>query len=101
MIKLTQQQEFELPLGVPLVALELPLDLLVDPHFLCVHAGQAALVHGGPRRLVGGGVKGGEGSTRSGRNVRLTDALRSFFLLRDPAQAHSCGGGADGQSLIT
>lgn len=53
MIKLTQQQEFELPLGVPLVALELPLDLLVDPHLLCVHDGQAALVHGGPRRLAG------------------------------------------------
>lgn len=48
MIKLTQQQELELPLGVPLVALELPLDLLVDPQLLGVFAGQAALLHGGP-----------------------------------------------------
>lgn len=38
MIKLTQQQEFELPLRIPLVALELPLDLLVDPHLLRVFA---------------------------------------------------------------
>lgn len=38
--------------------------------------------------------------------MRLTGALPSFFLVRDPARVHSCGaaggrGRADGQSLIT
>lgn len=46
MIKLTQQQQLELSLGLPLVPLQLPLDLPVDPRLLRLFAGQAALLHG-------------------------------------------------------
>lgn len=63
MIKLTQQQEFELPLAIPLVALELPLDLLVDPHLLHLLARHAALLHGRPGWLAGEeGLREGHGA---------------------------------------
>lgn len=96
MIKLTQQQEFELPLRVPLVALQLPLDLLVDPYLLRLFAGQAAL-HARPRWLTGKMRSGGVGACSS--PVLCLHSSSCGIQLRCIPVA--CRRRAEGQSLIT
>ena len=61
MLGLTEQEKFELPPGIPLVLLELPLDLRVDPLLLLLLLRQAAR-HGEP------GAEQSQGNLQRPRN---------------------------------
>lgn len=99
MIKLTQQQQLELPLRVPLVALELPLDLLVDPQLLGVFGGLAALLHGRPWLADGGGKDAHGGGGTCGSPALCLHSSSCGIQLRCIPVARRRR--ADGQSLIT